>query len=120
MRDDIRNIDTLSINVSVSDVNEPPDVSGHQNLSFAENHATDSVLASYNAIDPENPSAQITRWSLSGTDGGDFVINEQGQLRFRISLTTSVQPTPAGTTSIASRSGPRTAGSTDTCLSRSR
>ena len=83
VRDDIRNIDTLSINVSVSDVNEPPDVSGQQNLSFSENYATDSVLASYNAIDPENPTAQITLWSLSGTDGGDFTIDEQGQLRFR-------------------------------------
>ena len=41
------------------------------------------VLATYSAIDPENPSAEITRWSTSGTDGGDFTVDENGQLRFR-------------------------------------
>ena len=41
------------------------------------------MLATYNATDPEDPSAQITRWSTSGTDGGDFTVNEQGELRFR-------------------------------------
>ena len=81
--DDISGTDSLPVTVAVRDVNEPPDVTGQQSLSFAENHATDSVLASYNAIDPENPTAQITRWSTSGTDGGDFTIDENGQLRFR-------------------------------------
>ena len=61
--DDISGTDSLPVTVTVRDVNEPPDVSGQQALSFSENHATDSVLASYNAIDPENPTAQITRWS---------------------------------------------------------
>ena len=32
---------------------------------------------------PENPSLVITRWSLSGTDAGDFTIDETGQLTFR-------------------------------------
>ena len=82
-RDDVRNTATLPVTVTVRDVNEPPEVSGQQNLSFAENHATDGVLATYSATDPEDPSAQITRWSTSGTDGGDFTINEQGELRFR-------------------------------------
>ena len=82
-RDDISNTATLPITVTVTDVNEPPDVSGQQNLSFAENYATDRVLATYSATDPEDTSAVITRWSLSGTDGGDFTINDQGQLRFR-------------------------------------
>ena len=83
VRDDIRNTASLPVTVTVRDVNEPPEVSGQQNLSFAENHATDSVLAIYSATDPEDPSAQITRWSTSGTDGGDFTVNEQGELRFR-------------------------------------
>ena len=83
VRDDISNVDSLPVTVTVRDVNEPPEVSGQQNLSFAENHATDRVLATYSATDPEDPSAQITRWSTSGTDGGDFTINEQGELRFR-------------------------------------
>ena len=45
--------------------------------------STDRVLATYSATDPEDPSATTTRWSLSGTDGGDFVINELGELTFR-------------------------------------
>ena len=83
VRDDVRNTATLPVTVMVRDVNEPPDVTGQQGLSFAENYATESVLATYSATDPEDPSAVITRWSLSGTDGGDFTIDEQGELRFR-------------------------------------
>ena len=83
VRDDISNVDSLPVTVTVRDVNEPPEVGGQQTLSFTENQATDRVLATYNAIDPEDPSAVVTRWSLSGTDGGDFTINEQGELRFR-------------------------------------
>ena len=83
VRDDVRNTATLPVTVTVRDVNEPPEITGQQNLSFAENHATDRVLATYNATDPEDPSAIITRWSTSGTDGGDFTVNEHGELRFR-------------------------------------
>ena len=83
VRDDVRNTATLPVTVTVRDVNEPPEVSGQRSLTFAENHATDRVLATYSAIDPENPSSLITRWSLSGTDGGDFTINESGELTFR-------------------------------------
>ena len=74
---------SLPITVTVRDVNEPPDVAGTQTLSFTENQSTDLVLATYSAIDPEEPSAVITRWSTSGTDGGDFTIDENGQLRFK-------------------------------------
>ena len=63
VRDDGSNTATLPVTVTVRDVNEPPEVSGQQTLSFAENHATDRVLATYSAIDPEDTSAQITRWS---------------------------------------------------------
>ena len=52
-------------------------------LSFAENQATDRVLATYTGRDPEIPSMEITRWSLTGTDAGDFVINTNGELTFR-------------------------------------
>ena len=81
--DDGSNTATLPVTVTVRDVNEGPEISGQQSLSFAENHATDRVLATYSATDPEDPSAVITRWSLSGTDGGDFTINELGGLTFR-------------------------------------
>ena len=41
------------------------------------------MLATYTAADPERPSVRITGWSTSGTDGGDFMINVLGELRFR-------------------------------------
>ena len=40
-------------------------------------------MATYSATDPEDPSADITRWSVTGRDGGDFTINEDGELTFR-------------------------------------
>ena len=74
---------TMDVTVAVTDVNEGPEISGQQSLSFNENRITEQVLASYTATDPEDPSAAITRWSLSGTDAGDFTIDESGQLSFR-------------------------------------
>ena len=82
-RDDAFNSGTLEVTVTVTDVNEGPEVSGLQSLSFTENQATDRVLATYTATDPEDPGAAITRWSLTGRDAGDFTIDEGGQLTFR-------------------------------------
>ena len=82
-RDDAFNSGTLEVTVTVTDVNEGPEISGQQSLSFTENQATDRVLASYSATDPEDPGTVITRWSLTGTDAGDFTIDESGQLTFR-------------------------------------
>ena len=77
------NAGTLAVTVTVTDVNEGPEVSGLQSLSFAENQATDQILATYGASDPEDPSGPITRWGLSGTDAGDFAVSETGELSFR-------------------------------------
>ena len=74
---------TLAVTVTVTDVNEGPEISGNQSLGFDENRATDQVLARYAGSDPENPGTPINRWSTSGTDGGDFTINENGELTFR-------------------------------------
>ena len=82
-RDGQGNTASLPVTVTVTDVNEGPEISGLPTLSFAENRATDQVLATYSGSDPEEPGTPITRWSTSGTDGGDFVMNEQGELRFR-------------------------------------
>ena len=82
-RDDDFNSGTLEITVTVTDVNEGPEITGQPSLAFTENQATDRVLATYTAADPEDPSALITRWSLTGTDSGDFTIDENGQLTFR-------------------------------------
>ena len=44
------------------------------------------------ATDPEDTNAIITRWSVTGTDGGDFLINELGELRFRNAPPTIERP----------------------------
>ena len=75
---------TLEVTVTVSDVNEGPEIeetSTNTAITVRENH--DQVLSTYSATDPEDPGAEITRWSLSGRDGGDFTINEAGALTFR-------------------------------------
>ena len=80
---------TLAVTVTVTDVNEGPEVRRSGSLfgspagSVPENQAQDTALARYTATDPEDNAATITLWSTSGRDGGDFVINEQGELRFR-------------------------------------
>ena len=84
-RDQQRNTSNLPVTVTVTDVNEGPEIRrlGNEPGSVPENQDQMQVLARYSATDPEDTSAQITLWSTSGTDGGDFVINEQGELRFR-------------------------------------
>ena len=80
-RDDAFNTASLPVTVTVTDVNEGPEVSGRDSMSFQENRDPAQVLSSYSAVDPEG--AGITGWSLSGTDGGDFTISENGELTFR-------------------------------------
>ncbi len=74
---------TMAVTVTVTDVNEGPEIAGTHSLSFAENTASDRVLATYTATDPEDPAGAITRWSVTGQDGGDFTINDGGELTFR-------------------------------------
>ena len=78
---------SLPVTVTVTDVNEGPEISrsGILQGSVPENQLQETVLARYTATDAEDPSAAITRWSTSGRDGGDFVISERGELRFRTS-----------------------------------
>ena len=72
---------TLEVAVTVTDQNEGPEVTGTRTLTTSENQ--ELVGATYTGTDPEDPGAQITRWSVTGTDGGDFAINEAGELSFR-------------------------------------
>ena len=81
--DDDGHADSVAVTVTVTGQNEGPEISGPQSLSFAENQATDRILAIYTATDPEDPGTPITRWSLSGSDAGDFTVSEGGELRFR-------------------------------------
>ena len=84
-RDPESNTASLSVTVTVTEVNEGPVITrqGSAPGSVPENHSVTQVLARYTASDPERPSVRITGWSTAGTDGGDFVINALGELRFR-------------------------------------
>ena len=78
------NTGEFQVRVTVTDVNEGPvieDTITNTAFTVQENH--DQVLFTYSAKDPEDPDADITRWSVTGTDGGDFSINEDGELKFR-------------------------------------
>ena len=74
----------LPVTVTVTDVNEGPVIAvtnTNTAITVDENH--DQVLAIYTATDPEDPDLEITRWSVTGRDGGDFTINDGGELTFR-------------------------------------
>ena len=75
--------DSLDVAVEVTDLNEGPTVSGGDNFTFPENREPTPVLGTYTGRDPGSPGTPINRWSLSGSDGGDFLINENGELTFR-------------------------------------
>ena len=62
-------------------MNEGPAIAGLDTRRVSENFA--GVLAAYTGEDPEDTTAGIIRWSLSGTDRGDFAINGSGELIFR-------------------------------------
>ena len=79
-RDDQFATNTLDITVTITPVNEPPTVVGHPRRAIDENDETFSH--SFRAVDPEGSSTTFT-WSLSGTDGGDFNISQDGELTFR-------------------------------------
>ena len=84
-RDPESNTASLQVTVRVTEVNEGPVITrqGSAPGSVPENHGVNQVLARYTASDPERPTVRITGWSTSGADGGDFVINALGELRFR-------------------------------------
>ena len=69
--------DTTAVNITVTNVDEPPTVTGDSNINYAENRA--GTVAAYTVVDPEG--GQIN-WSLSGDDSGDFLISTSGVLTF--------------------------------------
>ena len=70
--------DTIAVTITVTDVNDPPTVTGDSTVSYAENR-TDTV-ATYTATDPEGVT--IFTWSLSGDDASGFIISAGGVLTF--------------------------------------
>ena len=71
--------DTIAVTISVTDVNEGPEVSGSSTFTITENRSLSN--AGYTATDPEG--LDVTRWTVGGTDGGDFTISQEGVLTFR-------------------------------------
>ena len=69
--------DITTVNITVTNVDETPTVTGDSSINYAENGS--EAVADYMAADPEG--SQIT-WSLSGEDSGDFSISNAGLLTF--------------------------------------
>ena len=67
----------IEVTITVLDVNEPPVVSGPDDIDWRE---TDSgVLGRYTATDPENDPI---RWGVVGVDRDEFTVSDQGELAF--------------------------------------
>ena len=75
-----RLVDSLDITVTVTDVNEPLEITTEADLTidYAENRTT--TLFTYKATDPDK-TGQIT-WSVSGEDRDDFSVSSAGKLTF--------------------------------------
>ncbi len=69
---------TLEVEVTVTDTNEAPSVTGSATVNYVENGT--SSVATYTAADPE---ADEVTWSVTGADAAQFEISESGELSFR-------------------------------------
>ena len=81
--DDDNLIGTLAVTVTVTPVDEPPEIDGPARVAdFPENSPTTKVVGSrYSATDPEG--AGVTWSDLSGNDADDFELSNNGDLRFK-------------------------------------
>ena len=68
---------TVEMTVSVTDVNEPPALSGPSAVEFVE--GSDDSVGAYAAVDPDGDEVS---WSLGGADAASFEISAEGVLRF--------------------------------------
>ena len=71
--------DEITVTITVTGENDPPEITGRSRVSYAEDR-TDAV-ANYTATDPEGVTTFT--WSLSGDDEGDFSISNTGELTFQ-------------------------------------
>ena len=67
--------DTLTVTVTVTDVNETPTISFpiSSTITEDENTATTEIIATYVATDPDATTGTMS-WDLQGNDAGDFTI----------------------------------------------
>ena len=69
-----------AVRIGVRDVNEVPTVSGDTLIERDERYTTDTaIIGRFYADDPESGDVE---WSVAGSDGADFAIDEFGHLRF--------------------------------------
>ena len=76
---------SVGVTIKVTNVDEAPEIMvgglGISGMSSVQrDEAPSTAVATYTAVGPESASA---RWSLSGTDAGDFRISSSGVLTFR-------------------------------------
>ena len=69
---------TLAVQVTVTNANEAPTITGDATVEYAENGA--AAVAIYTATDPESDSVT---WTLTGDDAEDFNISSAGALTFQ-------------------------------------
>ena len=92
------NSDEIRVTITVTEVNEPPDVTGGADLTFNEVVASGNLepeeasgviteeLNNYDADDPETQSVNddsASTWTVEGADGGKFNIGDGGALTFK-------------------------------------
>ena len=70
---------TIMVTITVTDVNEGPDITGEDTIEHPENRT--SSVETYRASDPER--AGTITWSLAGTDAALFDISSNGVLTFK-------------------------------------
>ncbi|MCY4506063.1 MAG: fibronectin type III domain-containing protein, partial [Acidobacteria bacterium] len=96
---------TQDIAVTVTNVNEPPTVSGDATVNYAENGT--GVVATYSASDPDAGSSHT--WTVEGADAAAFSISGTGALTFntapnyevKTSYAVTVKATDNGTPALA-------------------
>ena len=71
--------DTVTVTITVEDVDETPVVSGPGSLEFEEGTSTGTTLATYTSTDPDRKGIDLV---LSGTDSEDFTLSSSGVLTF--------------------------------------
>ena len=81
------NSDVVTVNITVTGVNEPPAIAGEAEVTFNENpDVTDNSLGAYTADDPETSGDDNTSdvtWSVAGPDGSKFTATD-GMLEFKV------------------------------------
>ena len=76
--------DTVSAVITITDQSEGPVIAGRTSVTVTENYDIAQALGFYTAADAKDNRPVFPRWSLSGRDGGDFVIDSVGgTLTFR-------------------------------------